>query len=108
MKVQLHHCKQDRWFSLRVSIKVLSLYCRLPDSGQRMQISVQRLLDMIVDQTQQLQDSQSTQRNLATMLETRVQEVQEMTGRVEDLELRLRSEVEGKDYLARELNKAEG
>ena len=67
-----------------------------------------RLLDMIEDTTQQLYDTKRTQHDLVTTVSSEQQGSISMTTRCEELEERLREEVEAKEYLAMELHKAEG
>nr|XP_022305120.1 A-kinase anchor protein 9-like isoform X5 [Crassostrea virginica] len=80
----------------------------LTDASNRLQGSVSRLLDMIEDTTQQLYDTKRTQHDLVTTVSSEQQGSISMTTRCEELEERLREEVEAKEYLAMELHKAEG
>ena len=73
-----------------------------------MQFAVERLLDMVVDTTDQLHESHSIQQELAETLNMRSQEVEAVKQRVEELEHRLQDETSAREYLAVELNKAEG
>lgn len=78
------------------------------DASNRLQGSVSRLLDMIEDTTHQLYDSKRTQHDLVTSVSSGQQESLSVSTRCEELEERLREEVEAKEYLAMELHKAEG
>ncbi|XP_065929018.1 A-kinase anchor protein 9 isoform X18 [Magallana gigas] len=80
----------------------------LTDASNRLQGSVSRLLDMIEDTTHQLYDSKRTQHDLVTSVSSGQQESLSVSTRCEELEERLREEVEAKEYLAMELHKAEG
>ncbi|XP_078321602.1 uncharacterized protein LOC111112099 isoform X12 [Crassostrea virginica] len=80
----------------------------LTDASNRLQGSVSRLLDMIEDTTQQLYDTKRTQHDLVTTVSSEQQGSISTTTRCEELEERLREEVEAKEYLAMELHKAEG
>lgn len=63
---------------------------------------------MIEDTTHQLYDSKRTQHDLVTSVSSGQQESLSVSTRCEELEERLREEVEAKEYLAMELHKAEG
>ena len=80
----------------------------MTDASQRLQGSVTRLLDMIEDTTKQLVDSKRIQTDLVTSVSSGQQESQTLGTRCQDMEDRLREEVEAKEYLALELHKAEG
>ncbi|XP_061193837.1 golgin subfamily B member 1-like [Saccostrea echinata] len=80
----------------------------LTDASNRLQSSVSRLLDMIEDTTHQLYDTKRTQHELVTTVSSEQQESLSISTRCEELEERLREEVEAKEYLAMELHKAEG
>ena len=67
-----------------------------------------RLLDIVLDTSQQLHDTQHLQHHLAAMLEERDVEVATLTERCEELEERLGEEGRAKELLATELNTAEG
>ncbi|XP_062618609.1 A-kinase anchor protein 9-like isoform X2 [Saccostrea cucullata] len=78
------------------------------DASNRLQSSVSRLLDMIEDTTHQLYDTKRTQHELVTTVSSGQQESLSISTRCDELEERLREEVEAKEYLAMELHKAEG
>lgn len=78
------------------------------DSGSRLHTAVDNLLEMISDTSQQLQEAQRTQRELVQALTQRGEEKEVLESRCEDLESRLKAEIEAKEYLGMELNKAEG
>lgn len=58
--------------------------------------------------TRQLHDAQSTQRDLVSSLTSRSEEAQSLALQNEDMKLRLKEASEAKEFLAVELNKAEG
>ncbi|KAK3603155.1 hypothetical protein CHS0354_042986 [Potamilus streckersoni] len=78
------------------------------DAGRRLQFSVTRLLEMWGQSTVQLFETRTTQAGLLTDAEENRNDAEQLRVRCEDLEERLRDEVEAKDYLAMELHKAEG
>ncbi|XP_041366390.1 A-kinase anchor protein 9-like isoform X3 [Gigantopelta aegis] len=78
------------------------------DSRLRLQESVNKLLDMIEQSTQQLHETKRTQQELVEALAARSDELEAQQQRNEELEDRLGSEVNAKEYLALELSKAEG
>ncbi|XP_062618608.1 A-kinase anchor protein 9-like isoform X1 [Saccostrea cucullata] len=78
------------------------------NASNRLQSSVSRLLDMIEDTTHQLYDTKRTQHELVTTVSSGQQESLSISTRCDELEERLREEVEAKEYLAMELHKAEG
>ncbi|XP_033761449.1 nucleoprotein TPR-like isoform X2 [Pecten maximus] len=80
----------------------------LTDASQRLQGSVTRLLDMIEDTTHQLTDARQTQHDLVSTLSSGQQESQTLESRCQEMEDRLREQVEAKEFLALELHKAEG
>ncbi|XP_060082601.1 A-kinase anchor protein 9-like [Ylistrum balloti] len=80
----------------------------LTDASQRLQGSVTRLLDMIEDTTHQLTDARRTQHDLVSTLSSGQQESQSLESRCQEMEDRLREQVEAKEFLALELHKAEG
>lgn len=82
--------------------------CSISDSSSRLRSSVTHLLDMIEETTNQLLDTRQSQAELMETLEGKGHDLDQMTSRCNDLEERLKEEVERKDYLALELHKAEG
>ena len=82
--------------------------CTFPDSSSRLHQSVERVLDLLADTTRQLTDVQRSQRDLVAAVEHNTAENEELRQRVEELEAQLAQETEAKEYLAVELNKAEG
>ena len=73
-----------------------------------MQSAVEKLLEMMATSTTQLRNVQANQNELVDTLSGRTQEVESLTSRFEDQERRLKQEQEAREYLALELNKAEG
>ena len=69
---------------------------------------MERLLDIVLDTSEQLHDAQQTQRHLADTLEERAAETETMHERCEEMEERLEEEGRAKELLATELNTAEG
>ena len=63
---------------------------------------------MIVTTTRQLHEAQATQRTLLSNLESKTVELANITAKTEELKQQLKDESEAKNYLAVELNKAEG
>ena len=63
---------------------------------------------MMATSTIQLRDVASNQNELASSLTERSAQVEILSARSEDLERRLKQEQEAREYLAVELNKAEG
>ena len=78
------------------------------DAGNRVQSAVEKLLEMMAASTAQLRDVQTNQNELVDTLSGRTQEAETLTNRCDDLERRLKQEQEAREYLALELNKAEG
>ncbi len=78
------------------------------DAGNRVQSAVERLLEMMATSTTQLRDMQNNQNELAETLSDRAAQVEVLSARCDDLERRLKQEQETREYLAVELNKAEG
>ena len=73
-----------------------------------MQSAVEKLMEMMATSTTQLCDAQASQNELVDTLSTRTGELEALSNRCEDLERRLKQEQEAREYLALELNKAEG
>ncbi len=69
---------------------------------------MEKLLEMMATSTIQLRDVASNQNELASSLTERSAQVEILSARSEDLERRLKQEQEAREYLAVELNKAEG
>ena len=65
-------------------------------------------MEMMATSTLQLRDVASNQNELAESLTERSAQVEILSARSEDLERRLKQEQEAREYLALELNKAEG
>ena len=78
------------------------------DAGTRLQTAVERLLEIILDTSQQLHDMQQTQRHLGATLEEHIVETAMLREHCEELEERLEEEGRAKELLATELNTAEG
>ncbi|KAL3832339.1 hypothetical protein ACJMK2_023991, partial [Sinanodonta woodiana] len=78
------------------------------DAGKRLQSSVTHLLEMWGRSTAQLFETHTTQVGLLNDAEENRNDAEQLRVRCDDLEERLRDEVEAKDYLAMELHKAEG
>ncbi|XP_074659374.1 uncharacterized protein LOC141912080 isoform X3 [Tubulanus polymorphus] len=80
----------------------------LADSSSRLQMAVEKLLEMLATTTDQLEQTQSTNKDLLAELEQKNESVRTLQDRIEDLEQNLKSERDGNSYLAVELHKAEG
>ncbi|KAL4221886.1 A-kinase anchor protein 9 [Mactra antiquata] len=80
----------------------------LIDSGSRLRTSVNHLLDMIEESTNQLIENRHTHSEMLDAIEGKGHDFEHLTSRCSDLEERLKEEVERKDFLVLELNKAEG
>ena len=78
------------------------------DSGSRLRSSVNHLLEVMEETTSQLLETRQSQSDAMDTLEGKGQDVEQLTSRCNDLEERLKEEVERKDFLALELHKAEG
>ena len=78
------------------------------DASSRLHAAVERLLDIVLDTSEQLHDAQQTQRHLADTLEQRSAETATLQERCEEMEERLEEEGQAKELLATELNTAEG
>lgn len=78
------------------------------DAGNRLQSSVERLLDMITETSQQLHETQKRNEGMALQASSDEEELRSLRQRFEEMDDRLRQEVEAKEYLAVELSKAEG
>ena len=78
------------------------------DSSNRLQAAIDNLLDLVAMTTRQLQEAQETQRGLAETVEARNAEMETLTAKVDELDQHLKDETEARQFLAVELNKAEG
>ena len=78
------------------------------DASSRLHAAVERLLDIVLDTSEQLHDAQQTQRHLVDTLEERTAETATMHERCDEMEERLEEEGRAKELLATELNTAEG
>ena len=83
-------------------------YPVFPETCNRLQTTVERLLEINTDTRHQLTSCQQTQRDLIDTITSKSEELEATVLRCTELEQRLKEEQEAKEYLASELNKAEG
>ena len=78
------------------------------DATNRLQAGVEHILDMITTATRQLHEAQATQRSLVETVNEKNQEIVDLQNKLEDQENKFKQETETREFLAVELNKAEG
>ena len=78
------------------------------DAANRLQAAVEHLLEIVATAMRQLAEVQASQRELVVAMETTQAEAKQLEASNAELEQRMREETEARQYLALELNKAEG
>ena len=89
-------------------LSLISLFLSYSDTAQRLNSIVDRVLDQISDARRDLNSAQQTQKDLLAKLSETVTSRDELSQKCDDLQAHLSQESEAKEYLAVELNKAEG
>jgi len=82
--------------------------CHDVDLAARLQRSVERLLDRLMDASRQIQDSRQLETDLQQSVEQATRNVDELTARCDDLEQQLRQETQTREFLSVEFYKADG
>ncbi len=105
-----HHVTNQRRFSFSaLSMSLDDSYCTVvTDAGNRVQSAVEKLLEMMATSTTQLREAQASQSELVETLRERGEQLEELTARADAVETQLKHEQETREFLAVELNKAEG
>ena len=78
------------------------------DLAARLQRSVERLLDRLLDAGRQIQDGRQLEADLRLSLQQAERNVEELTARCDDVEQQLKHETQTREFLSVEFYKADG
>jgi len=84
------------------------MYDVLVDLAARLQRSVERLLDRLMDAGRQVQDGHQLEAELRLSLQRTERHLEELTARCDDLEQQLKQETQTREFLSVEFYKADG
>ena len=88
------------------SLKTVIMYG--VDLAARMQRSVERMLDRLMDAGRQIQNGHQLEADMRQSLQRAERNVEELTARCDDLEQQLKQETQTREFLSVEFYKADG